>query len=128
MEDPKKEDDLGKAGAFSWHEEVPPELQKSYQRAMKYGMDDWESGLLIGHCYFDKEEQLFWSWDTPYSISKKLEKVFDHLNGHEMYSENDIGGVFAWGLGEDAPHFEHLKAVNKALERWEHSISEHEEL
>lgn len=128
MEDPKTGADLGKAGAFSWHDEVPDELKESFGRAMRYGVDDWRADLLVGHCYFDKQERLFWSWDTSFSISQKLEKVFGLFDGHEMYSENDIGGVFAWGLGEDAPNFEHLKAVNKALELWEHQESEHEEL
>jgi GH18 family chitinase len=129
MEDPATGVDLGKAGAFSWHDEVPSELQESFERAMKNGVDDWQAELLVGHYYLDKQERIFWSWDTPYSISKKLEKIFSYFNGHGYNKNlNDIGGVFAWGLGEDAPHFNHLKAVNKALENWERSTYDHQEL
>jgi GH18 family chitinase len=129
LEDPETGADLGKAGAFSWHDEVPLALQESFERAIKHGVDDWQAGSLIGHCYLDKQERIFWSWDTPYSITKKLEKMFSFFNSHGHDNNlNDIGGVFAWGLGEDAPRFEHLKAVNLALENWERSTSDHQEL
>lgn len=122
MEDPLTGADLGKAGAFSWHDEVPPELAESFERAMKNGVDDERKGIFEGHYYMDKQERLFWSWDTPSSISKKLRQLHRHLN--------EIGGVFAWGLGEDAPNFEHLKAVNEALAHWddEGRANEHQEL
>ncbi|KAJ8114056.1 hypothetical protein OPT61_g3972 [Boeremia exigua] len=125
MEDPVTGADLGKAGAFSWHDEVPSEVAESFARAMKYGMDDMSGGLFRGHYYMDKQERIFWSWDAPDSITKKLRKVlqfFDH------YGYHDLGGVFIWGLGEDAPRFEHLTAVNKALKEWEDSKFEHQEL
>ncbi|KAH6622449.1 42 kDa endochitinase-like protein [Boeremia exigua] len=116
MEDPITGADLGKAGAFSWHDEVPTELADSFAKALKNGVDDMTGGLFRGHYYMDKQENIFWSWDTPDSIGKKLDTLFDHVNGHEGYKDlKDIGGVFAWGLGEDAPHFEHLKAANEAL-------------
>ena len=129
MEDPITGADLGKAGAFSWHDEVPHELSESFARAMGYGVDDERSGHFKGHYYMDKQEQIFWSWDTPDSISKKLAKLFGFSNGFGEYKNlNGLGGVFAWGLGEDAPHFEHLKAVNEALKRWEDSTYDHQEL
>lgn len=128
MEDPVTGADLGKAGAFSWHDEVPPELADSFARALKYGEDEVSEGLLRGHFYMDKQERIFWSWDTPHGIVKKLEEISDFFLGNGHDERYDVGGVFAWGLGEDAPHFEHLKAVNKVLEKWEAKTSEHQEL
>jgi GH18 family chitinase len=108
MEDPVTGADLGKAGAFSWHDEVPQELAGSFYRAMENGVDDINGVRFEGHYYMDKKERIFWSWDTPDSIRKKMNSIL-HDNG-------GIGGLFAWGLGEDAPRFEHLKAVNEVLE------------
>ena len=103
MEDPKTGADLGKAGAFSWHDEVPTELAASFQKALADGVYDEVGG---GHYYWDLEERLFWSWYTPDAIEKKILAI---MRG------KDLGGVFAWGLGEDAPRFEHLRAANKAV-------------
>lgn len=127
MEDPETGADLGRAGAFSWHDGVPSELKESFERAMSDGVDEWHRGDFIGHCYLDKEKRIFWSWDTPQSITRKLEWIFERFGRHGT-KQDDLGGVFAWGLGEDAPRFEHLKAVNKALEDWERKVSEHQEL
>jgi GH18 family chitinase len=119
MEDPVTGVDLGKAGAFSWHDEVPGDLADSFQRAMKYGVDDYQSSVgeygydsFEGHCYMDQEERIFWTWDTAKAITIKTTQFLD---------KSSVGGVFAWGLGEDAPRFEHLKAVNEALEAMEKS-------
>lgn len=128
MEDPITGVDLGKAGAFSWHDEVPLELAYSFARALKYGEDDISEGLLRGHFYMDKQERVFWSWDTPHSIDEKLEKISDFFAAYRHDERRDIGGIFAWGLGEDAPRFEHLKAVNQVLGRWGAKTSEHDEL
>jgi hypothetical protein len=51
-------------------------------------------------------ENLFWSWETSDAIIKKLPAIV---------GTKKLGGVFAWGLGEDAPQFNHLKAANSAL-------------
>jgi GH18 family chitinase len=103
MEDPVTGADLGKAGAFSWHDAVPGELSASYARAMENGVYDEVGG---GQYYWDAEENLFWTWDTPEAIKRKVETVME---------DKGLGGVFAWGLGEDAPAFEHLKASNEAV-------------
>lgn len=100
MEDPKTGADLGRAGAFSWHDVVPAELLKSFNKAMKHGLYDSKHG---GHYFWDSEEHIFWSWDTPEAITIKTQSVL------EKY---DLGGVFAWGLGEDAPTWAHLEALN----------------
>jgi GH18 family chitinase len=105
MEDPDTGADLGKAGAFSWHDEVPSELAESFGRAVEKGVYDDLGG---GHYHFDEEERLFWTWDTPGAIERKMDVIM---------RDKGLGGVFAWGLGEDAPGFEHLKAANEAVGR-----------
>jgi GH18 family chitinase len=50
MEDPTTGADLGKAGAFSWHDGVPEELSRSFHKAMKHGVYDREGG---GHYYWE---------------------------------------------------------------------------
>ncbi|GAB7354633.1 hypothetical protein MBLNU459_g5068t2 [Dothideomycetes sp. NU459] len=104
MEDPETGADLGQAGAFSWHDQVPKELRASFQKALAEGEYDSEGG---GHYFWDDKDNIFWSWDTPQAIEKKIPLVVDSKN---------LGGVFAWGLGEDAPEWSHLTALNAYLE------------
>ena len=62
-----------KRGAFSWHDAVPAALAESYERAMAKGTYDGEGG---GHYYcWDSEHQLWWSWDSPGVIAKKVPAV-----------------------------------------------------
>ncbi|KAH7074686.1 glycoside hydrolase superfamily [Paraphoma chrysanthemicola] len=103
MEDPETGADLGQAGAFSWHDEVPSELSTSFQKARENAAYDEVGG---GYFYWDEEERLFWSWDTPEAIRRKIPTIVDKMHP---------GGVFAWGLGEDAPGFEHLRAASEAV-------------
>jgi GH18 family chitinase len=103
MEDPSTGADLGKAGAFSWHDPVPTELSASFNKAMENSKYDFEKGAQY---YWDAEERLFWSWDTPECIRQKV---------NQAVWQDDVGGVFAWGLGEDAPQFKHLKVSNEAM-------------
>jgi GH18 family chitinase len=103
MEDPVTGADLGKAGAFSWHDPVPEELSASYERAMEKSVYDEVGG---GQYYWDAEENLFWTWDTSEAIKSKVQVIV---------RDKGLGGVFAWGLGEDAPKFEHLRASNAAV-------------
>lgn len=105
MEDPQTGADLGQAGAFSWHDPVPAELSASFNRAMALGKYDSEQG---GHYYWDSAEQLWWSWDTPDAIARKFPAIME---------AKKLGGAFAWGLGEDAEGFVHLKAVTAGMER-----------
>ncbi|KAF1850922.1 glycoside hydrolase family 18 protein [Cucurbitaria berberidis CBS 394.84] len=111
MEDPSTGADLGKAGAFSWHDAIPLELSESFKRAIAEGK--YEDG---GYYYWDEKERLFWSWDTPTAIQYKL---------HALVEKSALGGVFAWGLGEDAPKFQHLRAANEVMRGLVSSTSEH---
>lgn len=106
MEDPLTGADLGQAGAFSWHDLVPKEVAASYKRAMAYGSYDDEYG---GHYCWDSEENLWWSWDTPGAIAKKFPAIME---------KKRLGGAFAWGLGEDADNFTHLKTLTAEMKKF----------
>jgi GH18 family chitinase len=85
MEDPLTGGDLGQAGQFAWCDDVPSELEKSFKKALGGSKYDVEQG---GNFYFDAEENIFWSWDTPDVILKKVPLIV---------KEKKLGGVFAWG-------------------------------
>lgn len=106
MEDPLTGADLGLAGGFSWHDRVPKEVAASYERAMLHGKYDSEYG---GHYYWDSEENLWWSWDTPSAIAKKFPAIME---------KKRLGGAFAWGLGEDAEDFTHFEALTAEMKRF----------
>ncbi|ORY70372.1 glycoside hydrolase superfamily [Pseudomassariella vexata] len=108
MEDPETGADLGKTGGFSWHDHakspLPPIIETSYLKALSQGRYDNAEG---GYFYFDQDESLWWTFDTPEAILKKFPAIVDLRK---------LGGVFAWGLGEDAPEFKHLKALNAGVD------------
>ena len=108
MEDPTTGADLGGSGGFSWHDPVPATEARSFDRALKHGQYDGEGG---GYYYWDAEERRWWTFDTPAAILKKFPAIME---------TRGLGGVFAWGLGEDAPEWRHLKALNKGLEQRVH--------
>jgi GH18 family chitinase len=101
MEDPETGADLGQTGGFSWHDNVPSELSNSFEKALASGQYDSEGG---GHYYWDPEENLWWTWDTPAAILEKFPAIME---------KKELGGVFAWGLGEDANDWAHLKALSE---------------
>ncbi|KAH8600928.1 42 kDa endochitinase-like protein [Bisporella sp. PMI_857] len=109
MEDPVTGADLSRAAAFSWHDEVPIKLEESFNKAMADPQYDEEGG---GTYYWDAKENIFWSWDDEYAIQRKVPFVKERKG---------LGGAFAWGLGEDAPAWNHLRALDNAL-RWEEKI------
>ncbi|KAL8951749.1 MAG: hypothetical protein Q9222_002299 [Ikaeria aurantiellina] len=106
MEDPITGADLGKAGAFAWHDAVPEELLASYKRAMADGKFDTTQG---GHYYWDSDENLWWSWDTTNMIARKFPAIMQ---------EKRIGGAFAWGLGEDGDQFMHFQALTAEMKKY----------
>ncbi|KAI6781312.1 uncharacterized protein J7T54_004085 [Emericellopsis cladophorae] len=103
LEDPETGADLGRTGGFSWHDEVPEDVIESFARAQADGMytEDGSYG------YWDEKELRWWTFDTPKSIAQKM---------YELVHGMKLGGVFAWGLGEDAPAWNHLTATVKMLE------------
>ena len=105
MEDPLTGADLGQAGAFSWNDAVPKEMSASYERAMVHGKYDDEFG---GHYYWNSEKNIWWSWDTPDAIAKKFPAIM---------VRKGLGGAFAWGLGEDANNFTHLRTLTAEMQK-----------
>lgn len=98
LEDPVTGADLGKTGGFSWHDDTPDEVASSFARAQAEGTY-FEDG---SYGYLDTAEKRWWSFDTSRSVDRKFPDIVEPL---------ELGGVFAWGLGEDAPNFVHLKAT-----------------
>ncbi|OAA36811.1 chitinase 18-4 [Metarhizium rileyi] len=103
LEDPETGADMGRTAAFSWHDKIPDELEPSFSRASKEGKY-YEDGSFG---YWDAEETRWWTFDTPRVIDRKFK---------DIVKRKRLGGVFAWGLGEDAPEFSHLSATLKGLE------------
>jgi GH18 family chitinase len=106
MEDPATGMDLGQAGAFSWHDDVPSEIERSFMKAVANAEYDDEQGAAY---FWDREENLWWSWDTPDVIERKFPRIVEKMG---------LGGVFAWGLGEDAPSWTHLQALTAGVEKY----------
>ncbi|KAM6522702.1 hypothetical protein FALCPG4_012329 [Fusarium falciforme] len=104
LEDPKTGADLGKTGAFSWHDEIPGDVAESFARARDGGSYDDDGS----YYYWDPRELRWWSFDTEQSIQRKMDDVVPQVS---------MGGVFAWGLGEDAPKFEHFKTTTEAVRK-----------
>lgn len=98
LEDPDTGEDLGRTGGFSWHDDTPADVAASFERAQSDGVSFADGSF----GYWDEDERRWWSFDTPRSIRRKMPDVVAPLG---------LGGVFAWGLGEDAPDFVHLKAT-----------------
>ncbi|RFU76995.1 glycoside hydrolase family 18 [Trichoderma arundinaceum] len=98
LEDPTNGADMGKTAAFSWHDEVPAELADSFTKSQTQGHYEEDEG----YGYWDAKEKRWWSYDTPQTIKVKVPRLLGELQ---------LGGVFAWGLGEDAPLFLHLRAT-----------------
>lgn len=104
LEDPETGGDLGRTAGFSWHDETPPDLAASFALAQQNGTT-FEDG---SYGFYDARENRWWSFDTPRSIRRKMDDVVGPMG---------IGGVFAWGLGEDAPEFRHLEATLSGLSK-----------
>lgn len=113
LEDAANGADLGKTAAFSWHDEVPVELADSFHKSRTHGRY-YEDG---SYGYWDDEEKRWWSYDTPLTIKAKVPRLVGDLQ---------LGGVFAWGLGEDAPQFMHLKATVDGIRALRGNESSHE--
>lgn len=105
LEDPATGADLGRAGAFSWHDPVPEHLADSFSRARgsagRYDADG-------SHYYWDPAERLWWTFDDVVSLRSKLPRIL---------AARGLGGVFAWALGEDGPAFAHFIALVRGVRK-----------
>ncbi|TVY79807.1 Chitotriosidase-1 [Fusarium oxysporum f. sp. cubense] len=104
LEDPETGADLGKTGGFSWHDEIPQDVSISFKHARTAGKYD-EDG---SYFYWDETEWRWWTFDTKKSIQTKFSHVVPELG---------VGGVFAWGIGEDAHSFEHFKVTAEEVRK-----------
>lgn len=98
--------DTGKSGAVTFEqspEGVPSNVAESWKRAQKDGKTDEEKG---GQYFWDKDANIFWTWDTPELISRKFKDIVD---------AKKLGGVMAWSLGEDTLQFAHVEAMQKGV-------------
>ena len=112
LEDPETGADLGNIGAFAWADEPPAEVRASCLKAIRNGQYDNQGG---GWYYWDADESLWWSYETPFSIRDKFNLVRDL----------GLGGVFAWELGADGPEYSRLAALNDAVVGWGSKKDEH---
>ena len=110
LEDPETGADMGKTGQFSWHDTVPEDLAESFVRARAAEGNRSADGSFG---YLDVVENRWWSYDTPAVIRDKVEVFFSKSESKRP------GGVFAWGLGEDAPDFSRFKATMEAVDKVE---------
>lgn len=79
------------------------DVSGSWQKALVNGVTDNDLG---GQYYFDPEQKLFWTWDTPALITRKM---------NEVYGSYGLGGVMAWSLGEDSFDWSHVKQIATEL-------------
>jgi chitinase len=84
----------------------------SWQNAAKNGVTDEKAG---GQYYFDADNHLFWTWDTPDLISRKFDDIVRKYN---------LGGVMAWSLGEDSNDWSHIKRMADELAKSPYTPSE----
>ncbi|KAK3346199.1 glycoside hydrolase family 18 protein [Lasiosphaeria hispida] len=103
LEDPQNGADLGRGGGFSWHDGIPENVAESFSKALSQGVYDDREG---GYYYLDTKEDIWWTFDTSEAVKQKFPLIVE---------KRRLGGVFAWGLGEDAPAFQHLAALNEGL-------------
>ncbi len=108
LEDPETGADLGRTGGFSWHDAVPEAEAASFARAQSDGIYDEDGG---GYYYWDADEDLWWTYDTADAITNhKFPRVIEARR---------LGGVFAWGLGEDGLEYRHFRAMGQAWKQLE---------
>ncbi|KAJ4374761.1 hypothetical protein N0V83_001837 [Neocucurbitaria cava] len=79
------------------------DVASSWQNAAQNGVTDEEAG---GQYYYDPQNNLFWTWDTPELISRKFDQIVRKYN---------LGGVMAWSLGEDSYDWSHIRAMATEL-------------
>ncbi|TQS34354.1 hypothetical protein Golomagni_05265 [Golovinomyces magnicellulatus] len=80
-----------------------PNINSLFQRAVENGQTDEEAG---GQYYFDRENNMFWSWDTPDLIQRKF---------NEIVKARKLGGVMAWSLAQDSFDNRRILALQKGI-------------
>lgn len=80
-----------------------PDVFSSWQTASANSALDEEAG---GQYYYDRQNSLFWTWDTPALVTRKF---------HEVVGPYGLGGVMAWSLGEDSFDWSHIRQIGQEL-------------
>jgi hypothetical protein len=79
------------------------DVAASWQLATKHGITDEAAG---GQYYFDAQNRLFWTWDTPELITRKFK---------DIVRKYKLGGVMAWSLGEDSADWSHIRHMAREV-------------
>ena len=77
----------------------------SWRKADKDGQTDEKAG---GQYYFDADNHLFWTWETPEMIQRKFKEIVD---------KEQLCGVMGWSLGEDTLDWKLVKAMQEGVAR-----------
>ncbi|KAK0657071.1 family 18 glycosyl hydrolase [Cercophora newfieldiana] len=79
-------------------------VKGSFSKALANSQYDSDNG---GQWYWDSDG-IFWTWDTPEIIAKKFD---------EIVKPKELGGVFAWSLGEDSYDWSNFLALQAGVKR-----------
>ncbi|KAJ6779939.1 hypothetical protein PWT90_05360 [Aphanocladium album] len=92
--------DTGKSGAVTFEKE---NYSGAFLNAMNNGKADNEKG---GQWYWDASAKVYWTWDTPEFIAKKMT---------DIVKAKGLGGVMAWSLAQDSHDWSHIKALQSGI-------------
>ncbi|KAJ3498024.1 hypothetical protein NLG97_g1456 [Lecanicillium saksenae] len=92
--------DTQKSGAITFEKE---NYSGDFLNAMNNGKADTEKG---GQWYWDAAKKVYWTWDTPDFIAKKMT---------DIVKAKGLGGVMAWSLAQDSHDWSHIKALQSGI-------------
>ncbi|KAL6355084.1 hypothetical protein LRP88_11561 [Fusarium phalaenopsidis] len=78
-----------------------PDLYSSFHKALEQGRTDEDAGA---QWYWDADDRIFWSWDTPELISQEITT---------LAKSRGVRSIMAWSLGLDGHDWRHLKAMQE---------------
>ncbi|KAF4963544.1 hypothetical protein FSARC_8449 [Fusarium sarcochroum] len=93
----------GSSCQFSYGKCDGVDISSSFHKALKNGYTDRKNG---GQWYWDLETRVFWSWDTPELILKKISFLAD---------TRGVTSVMAWALALDSNDWSHLDAMQRGF-------------
>ncbi|GKU09717.1 chitinase [Fusarium langsethiae] len=79
------------------------DISRSFRMALENGHTDEKEGA---QWYWDSQTQIFWSWDTPELIQKKI---------LTLAKTRGIKSVMAWSLAQDSHDWSRLKAMQNGF-------------
>ncbi|TVY16336.1 Endochitinase B [Lachnellula arida] len=85
------------------HDYISCTSTSTFETAIANGVTDEDAG---GEYYYDKQNNVFWTWDTPALIARKFT---------EIVRAKGLGGVMAWAAGEDGHDWSHVLALQKGV-------------